>query len=263
MALRLSAVARKFATNEAAVRAELVHPVLVWEIYDAPEDSDGPLTEVVPDLEGALKGRAADAAFAGDASLVFVLDGEAKTVGRIPQNDVVLPDKSVSRVHAYLQRDPQTRAWTLVDKGSSNGTWVGARVGATRLRSNEPYALQDRLRVSFGTVELFYLSPESFFDYVQRLLPHLRTEGPYEIEEEEVSLPPQQPPPRPASDRFDAQLSIGELDALLDFYRLSMKALDGLAVRAAGDPNVEKARQRSEDANRVLRKLVTASKKGP
>lgn len=49
------------------------------------------------------------------------------TVGRLPDNDVVLDDLLVSRHHAELRRD--ARGWTITDLGTGNGTFVnGARV---------------------------------------------------------------------------------------------------------------------------------------
>ncbi len=65
-------------------------------------------------------------------------------VGRANYNDVVIPDESVSTVHAKIQR--REGIWVLVDEGSTNGTVVdGERVtGETVLA---PGAI-----IGFGTV---------------------------------------------------------------------------------------------------------------
>ena len=47
------------------------------------------------------------------------------TIGRLPDNDVVLDDLLVSRRHAVLDRTPD--GWRLVDLGSGNGTFVNGR----------------------------------------------------------------------------------------------------------------------------------------
>ncbi len=47
------------------------------------------------------------------------------TVGRIDTNDIVVDDGSVSRFHAYFQKDARTGDWHVVDAESKNGTWVG------------------------------------------------------------------------------------------------------------------------------------------
>jgi hypothetical protein len=91
---------------------------------------------------------------------------------------------------------------------------------------------------------------------------------PESLEEEAPAAAPKPPPlpsrkeaPRePGRTSFEVSLSLSELETLLDFYRLSVKALDAQSARGGEDVDVEKARQRSDSANRVLRKLVVASK---
>jgi ABC transport system ATP-binding/permease protein len=62
----------------------------------------------------------------GGTTVVHVTKDQI-TVGRLPDNDVVLDDLLVSRRHARLERS--ARGWTLVDLGSGNGTFVnGNRV---------------------------------------------------------------------------------------------------------------------------------------
>jgi ABC transport system ATP-binding/permease protein len=47
-------------------------------------------------------------------------------IGRVPDNDVVLPDLDVSRHHAELRRTP-AGGYQIVDLGSHNGTYVNGR----------------------------------------------------------------------------------------------------------------------------------------
>ncbi|MCO5168529.1 MAG: FHA domain-containing protein [Planctomycetes bacterium] len=44
------------------------------------------------------------------------------TIGRAPNNDLVLPDRRVSKFHAYFRR--LGGAWTINDANSTNGTTV-------------------------------------------------------------------------------------------------------------------------------------------
>src|SRR5579863_2734241 len=52
------------------------------------------------------------------------LTGEAITIGRHPENDVVLDSHKASRRHARIERSRDQFA--IVDLNSDNGTWVGS-----------------------------------------------------------------------------------------------------------------------------------------
>jgi hypothetical protein len=81
----------------------------------------------------------------GDKQISVPLDREV-TIGRAPDNDVVLSSSQVSRRHARLR--PVDGGWLLVDEGSANGSFVGG---------NEPVAQQGVVvgigaQVRFGDV---------------------------------------------------------------------------------------------------------------
>jgi len=64
------------------------------------------------------------------------------TIGRAPQNDLVLedPDRTISRFHAEVRHE--AGAWVLLDLNSQNGTWVEARrVDRVDLRAGLPVAI--------------------------------------------------------------------------------------------------------------------------
>lgn len=69
-------------------------------------------------------------------------------IGRADYNDIVLPDESVSTVHAKLQR--REGIWVLVDQGSTNGTIVDGE------RVLEETALAPGAIVRFGTVQTVF-----------------------------------------------------------------------------------------------------------
>jgi FHA domain len=66
-------------------------------------------------------------------TLVYPLRSEVHivTVGRARDNDVVVPDRSVSRRHALVKRDPRG-ALLISDAGSSNGTSVNGKPVLTK-----------------------------------------------------------------------------------------------------------------------------------
>jgi pSer/pThr/pTyr-binding forkhead associated (FHA) protein len=69
-------------------------------------------------------------------------------VGRGAHNDIVLPDDSVSDVHARFQR--REDRWYLVDVGSRNGTYVGGQ------RLAEERRMEGAQNVRFGGVKTIF-----------------------------------------------------------------------------------------------------------
>jgi hypothetical protein len=80
--------------------------------------------------------------------------GRGITVGRTGNNDVVLDDGTVSRFHAWFQRETDGR-YVLTDAGSKNGSYVAG----VRLAPRRPSPVADGTRLRFGQVEVtFYLA---------------------------------------------------------------------------------------------------------
>jgi len=71
---------------------------------------------------------------ASGASIEITRDGSV--VGRDPSCEIVLPDGSISRKHARLER--RGDSWMVVDQGSANGTFIDSqRVAEATLRSGQ------------------------------------------------------------------------------------------------------------------------------
>lgn len=101
------------------------------------------------------------------------------TLGRARNNDVVIPDTRVSKLHTHFGRVGSS--WSVYDASSSNGTWVdGVRVeppDGMRLRSPCVLSLA-------GEVDLMFLLPDDLFDLIRSEqagevlpLPRLQTPG--------------------------------------------------------------------------------------
>ncbi len=72
----------------------------------------------------------------GEVAPVFNIDSDVIQIGRIGDNDVVLPDPNVSRVHARVTR--RGRSYYITDLNSTNGTWVNEmRVREAELSDND------------------------------------------------------------------------------------------------------------------------------
>jgi ABC-type multidrug transport system ATPase subunit len=120
-------VVLRLGSGTGATTVEL-HPADGPPVVPAPVE-DGPTSLVVrpPKTAPPLPVAAGVPQRPGrDTTVVFVTTGRL-TIGRLPDNDVVVDDLLVSRRHAVLERRPDGR-WELVDLGSGNGTFVnGAR----------------------------------------------------------------------------------------------------------------------------------------
>jgi pSer/pThr/pTyr-binding forkhead associated (FHA) protein len=86
-----------------------------------------------------------------DALRILVLrpDRGRLSIGRLPACEVAVPwDSEVSRAHALLEQ--VGGAWTLEDRGSSNGTLVNS------VRINRPHVLHDGDVVRVGRTQLVF-----------------------------------------------------------------------------------------------------------
>ncbi len=77
-------------------------------------------------------------------------------IGRVPDNDVVLPDLDVSRHHAELRRMP-TGGYQIVDLASHNGTYVnGRRVNSATLTEQDIVSIgHSTFRLAGGELRQF------------------------------------------------------------------------------------------------------------
>ncbi len=75
----------------------------------------------------------------------YMLQPGKTSLGRNPENDIVVNDDSASRLHAELEYDGATGALVLRDLGSTNGTFIN------RERLEEPRALRpdDQFRIGY------------------------------------------------------------------------------------------------------------------
>ena len=80
-------------------------------------------------------------------------DNDSMTIGRSPDNDIVIPNLGVSGFHARI--DKQADGYLLTDLDSSNGTLVNnRRITTHRL------AHGDRIQLIKHTLEFSYMTGE-------------------------------------------------------------------------------------------------------
>ncbi|MFL5348353.1 MAG: FHA domain-containing protein [Hyalangium sp.] len=103
----------------------------------------------------------------GVATLPPIHGSEELQIGRLPDNDLVIDDPSVSKRHAVLQWDSVARRCMLTDLGSRNGTLINAEF----IRDANTL-VSDGDMLCFGDAEFCFLETRS-------LLSMLRVEGNY------------------------------------------------------------------------------------
>lgn len=80
------------------------------------------------------------------------------TVGRTPNNDVVLNDITVSRFHAYFKQ--KGKQWVVCDAGSKNGT----RVDGVKLEKRKEHPVQDGTHVRIGDIDTTFQLRDSLYE---------------------------------------------------------------------------------------------------
>lgn len=90
------------------------------------------------------------------------------SVGRTRRNDVVIPDVSLSKFHAFFVEEDGV--YLLQDARSRNGTFIGAARVASQ-GEGPPVAVRSGARVRFGAVELTFLDAAALRALVRDLHP--------------------------------------------------------------------------------------------
>jgi hypothetical protein len=83
-------------------------------------------------------------------------------LGRSETNDICVPHKTVSKLHAYVQREGTPSRWFIVDTGSANGT----RHNGLRLPPRAKAALVDGDALVFGRCVFQWMSARSLYERV-------------------------------------------------------------------------------------------------
>ncbi|MGH7440542.1 MAG: FHA domain-containing protein [Polyangiaceae bacterium] len=86
------------------------------------------------------------------------LGGPRVSLGRAPNNGVVLRDPSVSKFHAWLEPTDDGSV-KIIDPGSTNGT----SVNEVPLQTRVPVEARSRDRIRFGHVETVLWSPHALW----------------------------------------------------------------------------------------------------
>lgn len=94
-------------------------------------------------------------------------EGEEFSVGRIEGCSLVVPDPSVSKLHAILRWHAQAGDCSVRDQGSMNGTWVNA----SSLGPDQDRMLNDGDALAFGDAQFLYLRTETLHAHLRMASP--------------------------------------------------------------------------------------------
>ena len=85
------------------------------------------------------------------------------TMGRVSENDIAIPEYSISKRHCVIAR--VENEYRLTDMGSTNGTFVDG----VRLVAQKPRRLLGGETISMGRLMLVFYFPEGFLRHLQAL----------------------------------------------------------------------------------------------
>ena len=119
---------------------------------EAPEAAETPQTKF---LVFPIRKKASDAS------------DKAIWIGRGGHNDIVIPDASISTMHAFVRVDEEGKFF-IQDMMSKNGTFVyNQRVPALGTGEPLPFSTGDRIRL--GMLKLTFLAAPEFINMVNQL----------------------------------------------------------------------------------------------
>lgn len=108
----------------------------------------------------------------GQAGIVEITKDSANafgmmiTMGRAPNNDLIIPDKRVSKFHAYFRE--LGGKWSVTDANSTNGT----KVDGEKVAPNTSRALVSGCSLELsGAIPVRFLEPSELYAHMRGTLP--------------------------------------------------------------------------------------------
>jgi pSer/pThr/pTyr-binding forkhead associated (FHA) protein len=170
MGVGLSVVATRFLKNAKEAHAALTYPLVLWEPPPSPDRAhdSSEATQTNPGTQVGVTAKPR-----GGEPVVFELKaGTARppgdqgfSLGRTEDNDLFLPDGSVSRKHAVIEKDGNGY-WFVTDLGSTNGTFLND----TALKSGVRTPLPPNSTLKLGSVTLTFMMPSAFVDRLRSIV---------------------------------------------------------------------------------------------
>lgn len=115
-----------------------------------------------------------------DKGQSFELKGNITSIGRSPDNDIRIEDKSVSRKHAKITR--RSDSYFIKDLNSKNGTFIDGQ----RMRVGDECELREGCGVSLGNVGVYFSTTTS--EEESAVTESISIDAPMELSDEAVVL---------------------------------------------------------------------------
>jgi pSer/pThr/pTyr-binding forkhead associated (FHA) protein len=131
--------------------------IVLQEGLSATDTSSGRTMDPLDSTTGSVRMSVYAVRRKPDSKVRFV------SIGRTVGNDVVLPDRSVSKFHAFF---PSPHEAKLHDGGSHNGTYVNG-VKVKGRGEGPPHELQDGDTIKLGAVTLTFVTAEGMRSFAQ------------------------------------------------------------------------------------------------
>jgi hypothetical protein len=155
--------------------AKYKHPVLLWpQARDWIEDTAFQFETFPGEYSEELPGAVSPSTESQIAETVVVeilkQASSAPTnmicVGRAANNDIVLANNTVSKLHTYFLAPEKGDSYDIVDANSTNGTVVNNN----QLVAYKNQPLLNRDNIQFGpSIQMVYLTPQGFYELIQQL----------------------------------------------------------------------------------------------
>ena len=139
-------------------------------ILKSPEDQEKTMNFEFPTTDPRLSfnPRKDFLVFPMRTSLANTADENITSIGRNETNEIVVPDITISGIHAFLMKRPDGEFY-LQDMNSTNGTSVNG-VPVPAQGEGEPLRLKSGDRIRFGGVKFTFLRLEEFRSLITNLL---------------------------------------------------------------------------------------------
>ena len=140
-------------------------PFFIHEETESTIDYSGPQTMNMAYMPTQVEHRAAELWTVYEIKKAEGNLRPAISIGRTEDNDVVLPDPSVPKLHAFLTLRPGQSKLQITDVGSKNGTYL----------RGEPLAPQSSVEIpsgaiiTLGRIPLRFISVDEMFLYLKSL----------------------------------------------------------------------------------------------